>query len=185
MLKRRLKRVYYSVASFAGAGAKLRQLRRNNLATILNLHRVSREPSEYWPPLSPEVFEDLLSFLKAEFHVCDIRELATTKRDRPIAVLSFDDGYRDFLEYALPLIERYGMPVNMNIVPECAISGKPIWNVRLYDYLQSASTDEINGLGIAGFSPRLDSDAPDAKMRFGVALSSYLKNRPRLERHAL
>ena len=185
MLKHRLKSAYYSVASFAGTGTKLKHLRQNKLVTILNLHRVSREASEYWPPLAPEVFDDLLRFLKAEFHVCDIRELATCETDRPVAVLSFDDGYRDFIEYALPLIERHEMPVNMNIVPECAITGRPIWNVRLYDYLQSASIGEINSLDIPGFSVRLGGEDPQAKMKFGVALSSYLKNRPRLERQEI
>lgn len=138
--------------------------------------------SEYWPPLAPEVFEDLLIYLRREFHICDIRELGQVESAKPVAVLSFDDGYYDFIEYALPLLERYQVPANMNVIPECAITGRPIWNVRLYDFLQRASVEEINGLNLPGFTGRLEADDRRSKVRFGVLLSRHLKNRPKNER---
>lgn len=185
MLRQSLKKVYYQAAFAAKAGARLKYLQRNDLAVVLNLHRVSDQPSEYWPPLTPSVFEDLLKFLKSKFHVCDIRELRQVRSEKPVAVLSFDDGYYDFIEFALPILERHKVPANMNVIPQCAITGKPIWNVRLYDFLQSAPVAEINKLEVPGFTERLKGDGPVAKRRFGIALSRYLKNRPRRDREEI
>lgn len=182
MFRNGLKNIYFSVVSATAAGSRLKQLRDRGLAAVLNLHRVSRDMSEYWPPLAPEVFEDLLIYLRREFHVCDIRELGQVESAKPVAVLSFDDGYYDFIEYALPLLERYQVPANMNVIPECAITGRPIWNVRLYDFLQRASVEEINGLNLPGFTGRLEADDRRSKVRFGVLLSRHLKNRPKNER---
>lgn len=182
MIRRQLKQIYYTVTFATSGRSRLKRLQTENGAAILNLHRVSHQPNNYWPPLSPEVFEDLLGYLSSEFHVCDIRELNSTESKKPLAVLSFDDGYYDFVEYALPLIERYSLPVNMNVIPQCATTGRPIWNVRLYDFLQAASMDEINALDIPGFTERLERDDPQAKVRFGIAVSRFLKNRPRVER---
>src|SRR5688572_23427022 len=185
MLRRQLKQVFYSVWSMAAAESRIKRLHDQNLAAVLNLHRVSPVPSQYWPPLTPDVFEELLQFLQAKFHLCDIKELTSTRSEKPVAVLSFDDGYYDFLEYALPLLDRYSVPANMNIIPQCALTGKPIWNVRLYDFLQSASVDQINELDIPGFSERLNGGDSRAKVRFGVAVSRYLKNRPKRDREEI
>ena len=183
MLRRTLKKIYHSVAFHSGSPARrLGQIQREGLAAILNLHRVSPERNDYWPPLTPTLFEELLNYLSDNFHVCRIDELSEVSPSKPIAMLSFDDGYYDFIEYALPLIEKYGLPVNMNVIPECAISGRPIWNVRLYDFLHSSTRAEINLMDIPGFATKLESEDPAAKVAYGVALSRYLKNRPRGER---
>ena len=186
MYKTLLQKIYYTGLSSAGIAAmRLNKLRRENKAAILNLHRVSPEDNAFWPPLHPAVFEELLRYLKTNFEVCTIAELSEAKSTKPLAVLSFDDGYYDFLEYALPLLRKHGLRANMNIIPQCAISGKPIWNVRLYDFLNSAPHDLINEMEIPRFSVKLEDESSGAKLRFGLQLSRHLKNRPRKEREEL
>jgi peptidoglycan/xylan/chitin deacetylase (PgdA/CDA1 family) len=183
MLRKTLKHIYH--LSYTATGApqrKMERMKREGKVAIMNLHRVSIERSDYWPPLTPSLFEDFLRFVAANFEVVRIDHLEKARSNKPLAVLSFDDGYYDFIEYALPLIEKYRLPVNMNVIPQCAISGQPIWNVRLYDFLQSSSRDEVNRLAVPGFDRKLASDDASAKVRYGVALSHYLKNRPRAER---
>jgi len=36
---------------------------------------------------------------------------------RPAVVLSFDDGYQDFVEYAMPVLAKHGVKVNFNVCP--------------------------------------------------------------------
>lgn len=59
---------------------------------VLNLHRVSPERNPFWDPLDPQVFEELLVFLKRHFHVTTFSELAS-REAKPALILSFDDGY--------------------------------------------------------------------------------------------
>jgi peptidoglycan/xylan/chitin deacetylase (PgdA/CDA1 family) len=183
MFRSLAKKAYYAGASAVRLDCRrLRELSESKLVAILNLHRVSPESNHFWPPMQPHVFAQLLAFVSKNFSVCSIGELANADSDKPLAVLSFDDGYYDFVEFALPLLRKYGLPSNMNVIPQCAISGRPIWNVQLYDFLNRAPLKQIQEIRIPGFSGELRRDSPDAKVRFGVKLSAFLKKRPRSER---
>jgi len=184
MLRTVLKDIY-NLGLIAGRADKsrLRRIKREKKVAVLNLHRVSPEKNPFWSPLAPEIFEELLQFLQTQFRVVTFADLDSADNDKwPAAVLSFDDGYYDFIEYALPLLEKYKMPANMNIIPQCAESGKPIWNVRLYDFLNTCSAKFTAEMKIPGFTAELKSDIPRAKIEYGLKLSRFLKNRPRQER---
>ncbi len=187
MNKNLLKKIYYSGLSVL-RGDKLRQqmLKRQNKIAILNLHRVSTVENPFWAPLHPKIFEGLLSYLQKNFEVCLFEELNSVgKSSRPLAILSFDDGYYDFIEYALPLLKKYKMRANMNVIPQCVESGKPIWNVRLYDFLNSAPQILINEIKLPEFDINLPDDSREAKLRYGLRISSYLKKRSREEREEI
>ena len=135
--------------------------------------------------MQPEVFEEFVRYLTGHFHVCLFRDLDEIKADKPVAILSFDDGYYDFLEYAMPILQKYRLSANMNIIPECAESGLPIWNVRLYDFLRTAGIDTIRKIELPEFDVTLNESSLRAKLRYGLAVSRFLKNRPRNEREAI
>jgi len=187
MIKPILKKLYYLglTASFADK-RKISQIKGKKKVAILNLHRVSPEENPFWSPLRPEIFEELLRFMKANFEIGLFGELEKLEHsEKPLAVLSFDDGYYDFIEYALPLLEKHGLRANMNVIPECAESGKPIWNVRLYDFLNAAPRKLINEIRLPGFDTGLTDDTAAAKLRYGLKLSRYLKLRPKKEREEI
>ncbi|HXH24793.1 MAG TPA: polysaccharide deacetylase family protein [Vicinamibacterales bacterium] len=58
--------------------------------------------------------------------------------DRPVAAVTFDDGYRDVYELALPVLKRKGIPAAMFVVTD--LVGKPVWQVhdRLYHLMRKA-----------------------------------------------
>ncbi len=177
------KRLYYSsLHSLSADKLRIRQLRRQNRLVVLNLHRVSPNENAFWPPLHPRVFEELLIFLKERFDICRFDQLSSFDGAKPPAVISFDDGYYDFIEYALPLLDKHGLSANMNIIPQCAISGIPTWNVRLYDLLQQAPPTLIGEMRLPGFDGKFDPRSEYSRLQFGLALSRFLKNRPRSER---
>lgn len=181
-----LKWAYFTGLTAVGRRAGLlRKIKRENLVVVLNLHQVSPRPNPFWSPLQPRLFEDLLLFLKRHFEVTTFRELALTNGSRPVAILSFDDGYYDFVEHAMPLLHKHGIRANQNIVPSCVESGRPPWNVQLSDFLNGAPRTLINELRLPGFPDRLAGDDNDSKTRYGVALSRFLKTRPRSERQPL
>jgi peptidoglycan/xylan/chitin deacetylase (PgdA/CDA1 family) len=186
MIRNFLKAAYYFGLSMIKIDRRaLGALAQSECVTILNLHRVSCEKDPYWPPMHPDLFREFLVWLASTFTVATLGQLADLKTNRPVAVLSFDDGYFDFIQYALPLLGKYGFVVNMNVIPECAETGRPMWNVRLYDFLRSASFDQIRRVEVPGFTTKLESDSEKAKCRFGLAISRFLKNRPRAERMRL
>lgn len=93
--------------------------------------------------VAEEAMESLISSFKdagGEFLSIDELHGFTPDRDKPYAVLTFDDGYKDNLEFAMPILKRHQVPACIYV-----ITGYPdkqcihYWGV-LHDYLMSAET---------------------------------------------
>lgn len=181
-----LKNLYFRFLGLVGSHHRmLARIRREQLVLILNLHQVSAETNPFWPPLTPDIFDELLGFLRRNFRIGLFRDFALGGDDRPSVVLSFDDGYYNFVEYAMPILEKHNVAANMNIIPSCVLSGEPPWNVRLYDFLNSVPRKLINEIQLPGFAFQLADDSERGKLRYGLQISRFLKNRPRSERTEL
>ncbi|WP_353485468.1 polysaccharide deacetylase family protein [Haliscomenobacter sp.] len=152
---------------------RLQALSRAGRTTILNLHRVAPDDGSDYRPLDPGLFDELLSFVKREFAVVTISELAE-QSTRPKLVLSFDDGYRDFVINAMPILAKHGLRANQNIIPKCVDSGLPPLNVLAQDFVGKAPRELVERLQIKGFSAQVD-------VNFGRRLSRFLKMRPQAE----
>lgn len=117
-----------------GVSNLLRNRKKNKL-TVLSLHRVSPETDFFWNPLKPASFDLLLQYLRKYYHIITFAEIAEIQTPgasgKPFLVLSFDDGYHDFYEYALPLLVKYNIPCNHNIVNACAENNHVIWTQRM------------------------------------------------------
>lgn len=186
MIRSLAKTIYVSAFSlFQADRFQIARLIRSNRIVVLNFHRVSPEENPFWPPMQPAVFDEFIGYLTRHFHVGLFRDLNETATGKPVAILSFDDGYYDFLEYAIPILKSHKVSANLNIIPECAESGIPIWNVRLYDFLRATDVDTIRRIKLPGFDGTLSENSLRAKLRYGLAVSRFLKNRPRDERESI
>jgi peptidoglycan/xylan/chitin deacetylase (PgdA/CDA1 family) len=158
----------------------LRAIRRSRgEVLVLNLHRVSPDPNPFWPPLVPDAFEALIAFLDRTCDVLTFEELASGQRsDRLRVVLSFDDGCRDFSEYVVPILARYRMRANLNVIVSSVETGRPPWTIALMDALANADVKRARSLEVPGFPHRLEGNDDDAKVRYGTLLANYLKAIP-------
>ena len=114
---------------------------KNNIVTILNLHRVSPNTGSAYKAISPSLFNELISYLKKEFHICLFDDFRRIKTKKPKLILSFDDGYKDFIDYAVPILEKYDVRVNQNVIPYCIETGLPPVNVLLQDFIGKAPNE--------------------------------------------
>ncbi len=99
-------------------------------AIVLGYHRVADDP---WDPLSlqvkPQHFTAQLAELQRLRTVISLRELMERKAagetlDR-YAVLTFDDGYRDFAETVTPIAGKACVPVTVFVASGC--TGHQFW----------------------------------------------------------
>ena len=157
--------------------ARLRKLAETDLVTILNLHQVHPEPSAGRAALSVELFDELLGFVSRHF---DVRTFATLDQPnrRPRLILSFDDGYRDFIEYAVPLLEKYKIAANQNVIPANIESGLPPLNVLARQFVAEAPASLADRIEIIGIEGKL-SEIPLQ------TLSNFLKWRSQAEQQTL
>jgi peptidoglycan/xylan/chitin deacetylase (PgdA/CDA1 family) len=181
----------YSVAVTAGQvdRRRLRRVAGECRLIVLNLHNVAPGAARFIRPIPPETFDELVGWVNRECRLttfAGLRELPSNS-DKPAAILSFDDGYRDFLEYAMPILERHGVRANQNVVAGSVDRRRPPWNVALLGAMEQVPVDRLRSLELpSGELPRLAPAAGDhALMRWGVEVSRLLKLRPRAEREPI
>lgn len=128
------KQFLFSALHNVGVSSLLRSQKKNRI-TVLSLHRISDEPDFFWNPIRPNSFERLLQYLQEHYTIICFRDIAENldrpTPAKPLLILSFDDGYYDFYEHALPIILKLGVNANHNIVNACAGEQQVIWTQRL------------------------------------------------------
>ena len=155
---------------------KLRSLKATGALTILNLHRVGDAQAGGYAPLDARLFDDWLTWLAQRFEIvvlADLKDAGTT--GKPQLILSFDDGYKDFIEVAAPILEKHKIRVNHCIVPGCVESGRPPMNVELQDFIASAPAALLRETPLPGLAAGAD---PDRRERSCLIASASLKAKP-------
>ncbi|MEL6922982.1 MAG: polysaccharide deacetylase family protein [Bacteroidota bacterium] len=106
--------------------------------SIFLFHRVSPTRDPLWDPIDPKRFEEQLRMLKRRFHLVSLETYLSqgepVKSSKPLASVVFDDGYRDFAEYALPILRKHQVPSSLYVVTDCVDQQQIIWTYQL-DYL--------------------------------------------------
>lgn len=166
---------------------RLKTLTKRDIVTILNLHRVAPDDGSTYRPLDPNIFKQLLLFVKRNY---DVRTFSNIDEpsDRPRIILSFDDGYLDFFNYAAPLLEEHDLRVNHNVIPNCIESGLPPLNVMVQDFIGKAPRELVENLDVPGFGKNISPELSNSLSHFikfqkqadQDALSEYLM--PQLSR---
>jgi peptidoglycan/xylan/chitin deacetylase (PgdA/CDA1 family) len=83
--------------------------------SILVYHTIDNAEGQPLCPerISPERFEEQLHWLSRRRRVVRLNETLAKNRGQHSVSVTFDDGYRDNLTIALPLLEKYSIPMTM------------------------------------------------------------------------
>ena len=100
-------------------------------AVVLMYHRVADISFDPWRlAVSPANFAEQMDVVCKHFNPVPLAELTanprSTPRSRTVAV-TFDDGYRDSLEDAKPVLERYGIPATVFVASGYVGSSRDFW----------------------------------------------------------
>ncbi|CAN5779084.1 polysaccharide deacetylase family protein [soil metagenome] len=93
-------------------------------------HRVSPERDELWDPMDVALFEKCIHYISRHYEVITIEQLPALKdefRKHRYATISFDDGYKDNLQYALPVLNKYGIKASFYVATDCIDKNTPTW----------------------------------------------------------
>lgn len=106
-------------------------------------HRVADVPQDPWElAVSPDNFERQLAYLKRNHTTMSLDELVQrligeNLPDNAVAI-TFDDGYRDNLVYAKPMLAHYGIAATLFLATGSVGSSVPFWWDELAEWtLQS------------------------------------------------
>jgi peptidoglycan/xylan/chitin deacetylase (PgdA/CDA1 family) len=141
-----------SAMHYAKADAMLAPLTAG-AGVIFTLHHVQPEPPQDFEPnrilkITPQFLEDVLvEVQRAGFDVISLDDvparLASGTSRRPFACFTFDDGYRDNRDYALPVFRKLNLPFTI-FVPSDFPSGRAdLWWLVLEEAIRRAKAIEV------------------------------------------
>ncbi len=146
-------------------------------------HRVNPIPDDmYHLTVSPYHFEEQIRYVKKHFPVLRFEE-DWTGTDRDSVVITFDDGYRDNYEYALPILEKYHVPATIFVSTGYVDSGREYW----WDEIARVLTRDVDYPGQFELKDSLyqytwDTHSREARIEMIRSLHWILKMDPDVER---
>src|SRR4051794_14236825 len=96
---------------------------------LLMYHSVEPYTADpYRVTVSPERFDRQLRWLRRNrLRGASMGEVLRARRRDRLVGLTFDDGYRDFLTHALPVLDRYGFTATVFVIAG-ALGGHNHWD---------------------------------------------------------
>lgn len=170
----------YGVLEGAGLARFMAGRIPHNRVTVLSLHRVAQDEDFFWQPMRIWEFEQLLAFCRENFEIITFAELWRAEQgfSKPPLILSFDDGYRDFIEVVLPLLIKHGLPCNHNIVTECVDNNRVIWTQKMniiFNYLRNKSV--TCSLHLNGETIQVEGDKTNWNKLYNRVYHTFLTTR--------
>ncbi len=158
---------------FAGMGA------------VLTFHHVLPAHDEPFQPqrgleITPAFLDAVLSSLRqADVDIVSMdeawRRLTGVAGERRFVAVTFDDGYRDMLEHAWPILKRHNVPVTLYVASAFAEGTGVLWWEVLSRAVADNSTIEAE---IDGALRRFDCSTPQAKDASYDILYDWLRGMP-------
>ncbi|MGH7494841.1 MAG: polysaccharide deacetylase family protein [bacterium] len=148
--------------------------RRKQSVLILTFHRVLPERSAVLREhlalrsiiITHENFQKLLGFLNKHFELRGLEALgsAPSAGSRALCVLTFDDGYHDFFEYAWPAMQRLQAPAIMFLPTALVNTAHCFWWDEVYHLGMTLEQVPLNGIdGEARELLQRIADTPSAR----------------------
>ena len=130
-----------------------RFVRGKSMVYFLTYHSISKSspaiPEALGLCVSPERFAAHMRLIRRFFCPISLQfaEDMLSGKKRTIAnavAVSFDDGYRDNLTAALPILEQYRIPATIFVITGLIGTNKRPWNIQLYHDLHRTQAQEIH-----------------------------------------
>lgn len=145
-----IKRSIKSVASLAKTRVGF-PLSASGTVNIIAYHRVvadiekAEREAIYGIVISSATFRRHCELLSKNYDVVALetaRYFLDGKRQasRPLAVITFDDGYLDFYEEAFPVLNELGLPATMFLPTDCIGQNQPLAHDRIFWLLKQAGS---------------------------------------------
>ena len=108
-------------------------------------------------------FEQLLQWLSSNYKLVsmdDLEKHLVSKEKSFVIALTFDDGYKDNKDFALPLLMKYNCPATIYVATRFIGSDTSVWWFELWDYIEENETVSFT---YKGRKYQLNSDSLEQK----------------------
>jgi peptidoglycan/xylan/chitin deacetylase (PgdA/CDA1 family) len=130
------KSIVYRVASLAGMPRLFQRIFVSDGAAILMYHAVVREPLPVpdWCFIQEDCFREQMTYLRKHCRVVPLKDIpsVTSKGGgRPIVAVTFDDGFQNNYDVALPILRDLSLPATIFLATDFVDSDDTLWFCRV------------------------------------------------------
>lgn len=151
---------------------------------ILAFHRVNDDDDPFMPALPTGLFAARMEHIARYYDVLPVDELVDRlhagRLPRKALALTFDDGYRDNLTHAAPVLARYGLPATVFLTTGLIGTQSVAWFDRLALALKATTRRELSLEG----RPALPLRSTAERLQALQSALRHLKRRSDAERRA-
>lgn len=178
----------------SGALGVYHRLRNADSLTVVMFHRTLRPGDPRWATCDPDytldesLFVASLGFFARHYRVVSLDQVLRARRDGtrlpPRALLiTFDDGWLDNVDYALPALQRSGLPAVMFVAADAVGARQPFWQER------AIAAWRAGKLAVDALAETVVAHGGERPAREGVAalreLIAQIERMPTATRHAV
>lgn len=120
-----------------------------NYVTILMYHGVSEAPLPFynWTVVDKLSFQSQMKYLKRNFEVVPLSSLpgmiARPVSGKPLAVVTFDDGYQNNFDVAYPVLCEEKVPATIFLTTGLVDTNSTTWTCRLHDAVENTDAKSL------------------------------------------
>ncbi|MES2669802.1 MAG: polysaccharide deacetylase family protein [Pseudomonadota bacterium] len=127
---------------FSGALGLYHRVRNADSLTVVMFHRTLRPDDPRWASCDPDytlgedLFVSSLDFFRRHYRVVSLQDVLRARRDGTglpsrALLISFDDGWLDNVDYALPALRSAGLPAVMFVAADAVGAQQPFYQERI------------------------------------------------------
>jgi peptidoglycan/xylan/chitin deacetylase (PgdA/CDA1 family) len=157
----------------------------SGVGAIFMLHQVRpRHDAEFQPNRHLEITPEFLRAILSHIRLCGIdlitidqmhQRLIEGNFSRRFACFTFDDGYRDTRDFALPVMREFDAPFTVYVASDFAEGTGKLWWIALERAIANARAIEP---GIGEVASRIDASTPAAKQAAFDRLHLLMRSLP-------
>jgi peptidoglycan/xylan/chitin deacetylase (PgdA/CDA1 family) len=166
----------------------LRSSKSELFVPILCYHSVNNLPDDHVDPLSIDLLKEHMAFIRDNYTAISLRKfVACLDGHEPCpknaVVITFDDGYVDNYDNALPILKKYSIPATFFLVTgfidgSVDLIGRPEWRGMTWPQVREISRHDLFDIG-----GHTHSHALLASLSTEKAIAEVLRSREILEKN--
>lgn len=144
-------------------------------------HRVNPVRDSLWDPMDVALFEKCIEYLSKNYEIIDLEKSIINNSfpssKKKLASILFDDGYKDNIEYAVPVLKKYNCQASFYVVTDSIDNNSTTWTYSL-DYLfqnTNCTKLDLSSIGIDSSICKNIFSSKRERIESARTLKPYLK----------
>jgi len=129
----------------------MRRNRKKGKVPVLVFHKIIPEYDNIWPGIHPKLFEEMILLLKKHYTILPLHYLHSKPQTdfKNACFITFDDGYKDYLDYAYPILKRNKVHSTLFVLPYDLSNHGHIWTSTIIYFVKHYWFSEVRNFFIS------------------------------------